>query len=74
MKIWSATLGESSRELLVDAGFEPLRGRPSELELHAAALFRPTPGAVHASERILRGHGVFDIGNWDFRMIDSEAG
>ena len=72
VSIWSATLAESARELLREAGFRPVGPQMATTIYKKSLLVRPVGEAMLNEDWSLAGCRLLDLSNWDLRELYSQ--
>jgi GNAT superfamily N-acetyltransferase len=74
LMIWSATLPQSTNELLRKSGFRILTPPTNVTDFPPAILVRPIAGFDLGGEWILGGRHLLDLETWDLQMLYSMHG
>jgi hypothetical protein len=73
LRVWTASLPGDARALLRDAGFRRTEAKAGVAAAQRRILVRPVRDDMREEDWVIAGRRLLEIGDWDLRMIDSDA-
>ncbi len=73
METWSGTLPDETKHLLENNGFKTANEVNNLAPLHPSLIIKSLSSATRGNESDLGGRDLFDIKNWDLRMLYADG-